>query len=274
MKNMNFPRTGELHRRAGPSGCTTRRASGLRKRAGRRAAEKSGPEGCGKERAGGLPFSADRAALLSSVQPAESSRFSFGNTALQLVLSPAGAHVRLLYASAAILVTNGNTQVLHSTLWWSSGFFSQRISALVASQLQHRAWSSALHQQRIPRILFGRGHSITSSVTDVFLTVETWYRAPVQILASLFRGKGEWPLRPHSGCATALHLCITEHETGQVASTVSQVFGVTQPGIEPIPQSSVARALYPVFQPRCATARYPQTICHQTKSHFRALPRF
>jgi len=108
MKNMNFPRTGELHRRAG-----------------RQAALQDGPAVCGKERAGGLPFSADRAALLSSVQPAESSRFSFGNTALQLVLSPAGAHVRLLYASAAILVTNGNTQVLHSTLWWSSGLFSQ-----------------------------------------------------------------------------------------------------------------------------------------------------
>jgi len=49
-----------------------------------------------------------------------------------------------------------------------------------------------------PRILFGRAQSVTSSVTDVvlsstvpsayFLTVENWYKAPVKILTSLFRG--------------------------------------------------------------------------------------
>jgi len=32
---------------------------------------------------------------------------------------------------------------------------------------------------------------MTSSVTDVFLRVENWYKAPVKILASLFRtGEG------------------------------------------------------------------------------------
>ena len=99
MKNMNFPRAGEMHRRCaqkhtsrqtalqdGPVGCTLRRAGGLHSKLG-----------CGKGRAGGLPFSAARPALfrsprnrlfvkhapLSSVQPADSSRFSFGNTALQ-----------------------------------------------------------------------------------------------------------------------------------------------------------------------------------------------
>jgi len=51
------------------------------------------------------------------------------------------------------------------------------------------------------RILFGRGQSMTSSVTDVFLTVENWYKGPVKTLASLFRGE-PWPLRPHSGCAS------------------------------------------------------------------------
>ena len=50
-------------------------------------------------------------------------------------------------------------------------------------------------------ILFGRGQSKTSSVTDAFLTVENWYKILVKILASLFRG-GPWPLRPHSGCAS------------------------------------------------------------------------
>jgi len=98
MKNMNYPRAGELHRRAGrqaalqdwPVGCTLRGASGLHIKLG-----------CGKGRSGGLPFSAPRPALfrspphrlfvqpagplsvLSSVQSADSSRFSFGNMALQ-----------------------------------------------------------------------------------------------------------------------------------------------------------------------------------------------
>jgi len=39
-----------------------------------------------------------------------------------------------------------------------------------------------------PIILFGRGQTMTSSVTDVFITVENWYKAPVHILAGLFQG--------------------------------------------------------------------------------------
>jgi len=39
-----------------------------------------------------------------------------------------------------------------------------------------------------PGILLGRGQSMTSSVTDAFLPVQKWYRAPVKILASSFRG--------------------------------------------------------------------------------------
>jgi len=46
-----------------------------------------------------------------------------------------------------------------------------------------------------PRILFGSGQSMTSSVTDIFLTVENWYKAPVKILANLFRG-GHGPFGP------------------------------------------------------------------------------
>ena len=62
-----------------------------------------------------------------------------------------------------------------------------------------------------PRISFGRGQSMTSSVTDasvtdVFLTVKNRYKTPVKILASLFR-RESWPLRPHSGSATAA-ICI------------------------------------------------------------------
>jgi len=37
-----------------------------------------------------------------------------------------------------------------------------------------------------PRILFGRGQSVTSSVADVFLTVESWHEAPVKIIVCLF----------------------------------------------------------------------------------------
>ena len=69
MKNMNFPRAGELHRRAGRQdeqvGCTLRRSGGLHIKLG-----------CSKGRAGGLPFSAARPALFRSptdrlfVQPA------------------------------------------------------------------------------------------------------------------------------------------------------------------------------------------------------------
>ena len=64
MKNMNFPRAGELHRRAGRQAapqdgqvyCTTlRRCGGLHIMLG-----------CGKGRAGGLPFSAARPAIFRS----------------------------------------------------------------------------------------------------------------------------------------------------------------------------------------------------------------
>ena len=101
MKNMNYPRAGEQHRRAGrqaalqdwPVGCTLRGAGGLHIKLG-----------CGKGRAGGLPFSAARPAVFRSPpprlfvqptslpfclvfcaarQPADSSRFSFGNMALK-----------------------------------------------------------------------------------------------------------------------------------------------------------------------------------------------
>ena len=101
MKNMNFPWAGELHRRAvrqaalqdGPAGCTLRRAAGLHIKLG-----------CRKRRA----FSATcriaflcspQARPLSFVQPAESSRFSFGNTALQLVLS-------VYYALISLIILN------------------------------------------------------------------------------------------------------------------------------------------------------------------------
>jgi len=58
-----------------------------------------------------------------------------------------------------------------------------------------------------PRILFGRGHLMTSSVTVVVLSptvpsvsfprIENWYKPTVKIIASFFHG-GPWPLRPHS----------------------------------------------------------------------------
>ena len=67
MKNMNFPQAGEL------MNCTEGWASRLHIKLG-----------CRKGWTGGLPFSATRRpTLLSSVQPTESSCFSFGNTALQ-----------------------------------------------------------------------------------------------------------------------------------------------------------------------------------------------
>ena len=98
MKNMNYPRAGELHRRAsreaalqnwpvgctlgGPVGCTLNWAAG-----------KSGREGCpflqpappffAVRRTAFLCSPPARPSVLSSVQPADSSRFSFGNMALQ-----------------------------------------------------------------------------------------------------------------------------------------------------------------------------------------------
>jgi len=80
---MNFPQAGELHRRVGRQ--AVGQASGLHIRAGRTGCtlswpmEKGGPEG--------YPFL--QPALFRNppdrlfVQPAKSSRFSFGNTALQ-----------------------------------------------------------------------------------------------------------------------------------------------------------------------------------------------
>jgi len=110
MKNMNFPRAGELHRRAGwqvalqdwPVGCTLRGAGGLHIKLC-----------CGKGRSGGLPISAARPfsqpaapllcaarwpALLSCLlcSPADSSRFSFGNMALQPA-RPAGPPISVIH---------------------------------------------------------------------------------------------------------------------------------------------------------------------------------
>ena len=95
MKKINFPRAGELHRRAswqaalqdGPVGCTLSLA-----------AEKGGLEGC--------PFR--QPALLSSVQSAENSCFSFGNSlpTLQLVsLQPADPPISVIRMFAAFSQT-------------------------------------------------------------------------------------------------------------------------------------------------------------------------
>ena len=72
-------------------GCTLRGASGLHMYW---VVEKGGPEGCPFLQPAppflqpaAPPFCAARPFVLSSVQPASSSRLSFGNTALQLVLS-------------------------------------------------------------------------------------------------------------------------------------------------------------------------------------------
>ena len=91
---MNFPGAGELHRTGrqaalqdGPVGYTL---NWLQKRAGRRASLFCSPARPFPHHAGPPFWAARRPALLSSVQPAENSRFSFGNTALpalQLVLS-------------------------------------------------------------------------------------------------------------------------------------------------------------------------------------------
>ena len=47
-----------------------------------------------------------------------------------------------------------------------------------------------------------------------FLTVENWNKAPVKLLASLFRGRS-WSLPPHSGCVTpsvlSCHGCCMLH---------------------------------------------------------------
>jgi len=77
---MNFPWAGELHTRVGreaaqqdrPVGCTLRRAA-LFSSTPRPFPEPAGPPFCAVR----------RPALLSSVQPAESSRLSFGNTTLE-----------------------------------------------------------------------------------------------------------------------------------------------------------------------------------------------
>ena len=121
MKNMNYPRAGELHRRAGqqaaiqdwPVGCTLREVGGLHIK-----------PGCGKGRSGGLPFSAAhpflcsppaRPSVLSSVQPAGSSPFSFGNMALQParpVSPPISVICMLLFASKPNLCSFKNNLVI------------------------------------------------------------------------------------------------------------------------------------------------------------------
>jgi len=88
MKNINFLQAGELHRgvgwqaalQDGPVSCTLRQTGGLH----------SGKLDCRNRKAGGLPFSAARCTAFlcsplacTSVQPTESSRFSFENTAFQ-----------------------------------------------------------------------------------------------------------------------------------------------------------------------------------------------
>jgi len=103
MKNMNYPWAGELHRRAGrqaalqdwPVGCTLTGAGGLHIKLG-----------SGKGQSGGLPFSAAHRnaflcsppahpSVLSSVQPTDSSHFSFGNMALQPA-RPAGPPISVI----------------------------------------------------------------------------------------------------------------------------------------------------------------------------------
>jgi len=78
---MNFPQAGELHRRAGwqaalqdePVGCTVSWVAG-----------KGRPEGCPFLQPAGPPFCAARPFVFCGArQPAESSRFSFGNTVFQ-----------------------------------------------------------------------------------------------------------------------------------------------------------------------------------------------
>ena len=105
MKNMNYPRAGELHRRAGrqaalqdwPVGCTLRGANGLHIRLNW-AAEKGGPEGCPFLQPAPPFFAARRTTFLCSppfclVFCAVHRQFTFfiwkhGPPARQLVLSP------------------------------------------------------------------------------------------------------------------------------------------------------------------------------------------
>ena len=61
----------------------------------------------------------------------------------------------------------------------------------VRCDFRWKVFRSACASVTQPRILFGRCQAIMSSATDVFLTVENWYKYVVQILkilASLFRG--------------------------------------------------------------------------------------
>jgi len=141
MKNMNYPQAGELHRRAGrqaalldwPVGCTLRGASGLHIKLG-----------CRKGRSGRLPappfFSARRTAflcspparpsVLSSVQPADSSRFYLETwpsslpvpSAFQLVLSSCNCSIKWSQRHMTNLHTkNGVRSTAHI-----SGLFSKQ----------------------------------------------------------------------------------------------------------------------------------------------------
>jgi len=63
-----------------------------------------------------------------------------------------------------------------------------------------------------PRILFGRGQSVTSSVADVFLTVESWHEAPVEILVCLFQGSVILWLHYCCGTPSFVINCLLQNE--------------------------------------------------------------
>jgi len=151
---MNYPRDGELYRRGGrqaalqdwPVGFTLRGAGGLHIKLG-----------CRKGRSGGLPFSEPappffaarrtaflcsppaRPSLLSSVQPVDSSRFLFGNTALQ----PALPNLVVEESHVCFAVAEKNiVEVLVSLENFVVGFVDK---VVVANYLYYCNWTRQTH---------------------------------------------------------------------------------------------------------------------------------
>ena len=96
---------------------------------------------------------------------------------------------------------------------WSSAPHSQTVEAAIPNLCKQeqkgptpvRRRLSQTHDVSDTARNFVQGGSITVRpiVPSVsFRTIENWHKAPVKILSSLFR-KGQWPLRRHSGFATA-----------------------------------------------------------------------